>query len=346
MMVLLAPTLVKAEDQPSRFYAAGVVEFQYDSQTGPGATDTLSNTSELALGLRLGNGFSLESTLVYEPVRGTADSQYLAAQGLYAETLMVQYTSENFTLFAGKIDPVFGLAWDLAPGLYGTEFAEEYQLTERVGFGADVNLGGVLGANHYGEHILSASLYRSDTSFLSDSLFTRRGHVHHDDGGAANTQGLSSFTIALDGMDMPGLPGFAYHLAIRSQGADVGNSRREKGVVGGITYDHELADGYEMAFIAEASHIWHADGKLHHEVTISTLGASLSKNDWSVSADYSARTVNTRATLPSSPDSHQIQFSIGHTLAHNLACEAGWKRTSQSGINTNTFGLLLSFTFG
>ncbi len=346
ILALFIPGLAGAEELPPRLSVAGVVEFQYDAQTGTDAIDTLSNTSELALGLRLGNGFSLESTLVYEPVRGPSDSQYLSAQGLYAETLMVQYTRDHFTLFAGKIDPVFGLAWDMAPGLYGTEFAEEYQLTERVGFGADVNLGGVLGAGHYGEHILSASLYRSDTSFLSDSLFTRRGHVHHDDGGVANTQGLSSFAIALDGMDMPGLSGFAYHFALRSQGADVGNARREKGMVGGITYDRELGDGYEMALIAEASHIWHADGQLHHEVTISTLGASLSRNDWSVSADYSSRTVNNKTALPSSPDIHQVQFSIGHNLPHNLAFEAGWKRTSQSGINTNMFGLLVSFTFG
>jgi len=346
IIALMAPGLAMAQEQPSRFYAAGVVEFQYDAQVGSGSINTLSNTSELALGMRLGNGFSLESTLIYEPVKGASDTQYLAAQGLYAETLMLQYTGDNFTVFAGKIDPVFGLAWNLAPGIYGTEFAEEYQLTERVGVGADINLGGVFGAGKHGEHVVSASLYRSDTSFLSDSLFTRRGHVHHDDGGVANTQGFSSFAIALDGMDMPGLPGFAYHIAFRSQGADVGNTRREKGIVGGITYDHELGHGYEMALIAEASHIWHADGQLHHDVTISTLGAVVSKKDWSVSADYSSRAVNNKVVLPSSPNSHQIQLSVGHNLAHNLAFEAGWKRTSQSGSNTNTFGILLSFTYG
>ncbi|PHS26107.1 MAG: hypothetical protein COA85_06325 [Robiginitomaculum sp.] len=346
IMALIAPNLVMAQDQPSRFYAAGAVEFQYDIQAGSGSISTLSNTSELALGMRIGNGFSIESTLIYEPVRGASSTQYLAAHGLYAETLMLQYTGDNFTVFAGKIDPVFGLAWDLAPGLYGTEFAKEYQLTERVGFGADINLGGAFGAGKHGEHILSASLYRSDTSFLSDSLFTRRGHVHHDDGGTANTQGLSSFAIALDGMEIPGLSGFAYHIAVRSQGSDVGNARREKGVVGGITYDHEMRAGYEMALIAEASHIWHADGQLHHEVTIGTLGAMVSKKDWSVSADYLSRTVNNKMGLPGSPDSHQIQLSVGHNLAHNLALEAGWKRISQSGSNANVFGMLFSFTFG
>jgi hypothetical protein len=346
VITVVMPALASAEDQSSRFYAAGVVEFQYDVQVGSGSANTLGNSSELALGMRLGNGFSLESTLIFEPIRGTSDSQYLAAQGLYAETLMVQYTSDNFTLFAGKIDPVYGLAWDLAPGLYGTEFAEEYQLTERVGFGADVNLGTVLGAGKRGEHILSASLYRSDTSFLSDSLFTRRGHVHHVDGGSGNSKSLSSFTIALDGMDMPDLAGFSYHIGLRSQAAGIGNYRREKGLVGGITYNHELGDGYEMALIAEASHIWHVDGQLHHDVTISTLGTSVSKKDWSVSADYSARTVNNKIALPARSNSHQVQLSVGHDLPHNLALEAGWKRTSQSGSNTNIFGMLLSYTFG
>src|SRR4051812_32947312 len=39
----------------------------------------------------------------------------------------------HVVLTAGKIHPQFGLAWDVTPGLHGTDVAETYELKERDG---------------------------------------------------------------------------------------------------------------------------------------------------------------------------------------------------------------------
>ena len=72
------------------------------------------------------------------------------------------------TVYGGKIHPRFGFAWDIAPGLYGTDFAEDYELVEQLGVGAVWRL-----PVDYGRHDLSAEWFRSDTSVLTRSLFTR-----------------------------------------------------------------------------------------------------------------------------------------------------------------------------
>jgi hypothetical protein len=32
----------------------------------------------------------------------------------------------------GKLNPGFGVAWDKAPGIYGTDLAEDYEISERI----------------------------------------------------------------------------------------------------------------------------------------------------------------------------------------------------------------------
>ena len=49
-----------------------------------------------------------------------------------------QFDTEHFSLFAGKFNPAFGLGFDLAPGIYGEDHPEDYELTERIGFGGSV----------------------------------------------------------------------------------------------------------------------------------------------------------------------------------------------------------------
>lgn len=345
----LAPSLAYAQEQHSKLHYEGVAEIQLDTlvdtQAGQPQERTLFNTTSVGLGIRLGKGFSLESFSVLEPVSGSAGDQYFAKEGLYAETLLLQYTQADFTLFAGKIDPVYGTAWDIAPGIYGTEFAEEYQLTEKIGFGADVNLGHILGHRGGGEHILSASLYRADTSFLSNSAFTRRGRLSRSDGGVSNTSGLKSVAVALDGSEMPSLPGLSYHAGLRSQAPGLGDAHREKGLVFGLDYTAEPGSGTSLELLAEISHLWHANGAAHEDISVVTLGANVSRGVWHFASVYAGHFSQTGPVPPGMKNSHQIQFSAGRDLPHNLAIDVGWKHTNDNGHKTGTFGILLSYAF-
>ena len=119
-------------------------------------------------------------------------------------------------LFGGKMANNFGNAWDVTPGVLGTDLAEEYEMAENIALGGAFN--GDLGEG--GRHIVSAQIFFLDTSDLADSAFTRRPKPRRADGGPGNTGDFSSFSVAVDGGDYPTLPGFRYHAAYVHQGND------------------------------------------------------------------------------------------------------------------------------
>ena len=90
--------------------------------------------------------------------------------GLSVETFFLTYNAEEHGLFVGKFNPLFGRAWDLAAGLYGSDFAEDYEITERLGIGGYFDLSPSLGINR-----LSASMFLADTTLLSETAFNNRG---------------------------------------------------------------------------------------------------------------------------------------------------------------------------
>ena len=81
---------------------------------------------------------------MFEPVQDPdpGDDRFLEDHGLYAEELFVNYETGHFAGYAGKFNPSFGTAWDLAPGIFGTDLAEDYEITERIGLGGALKFGG------------------------------------------------------------------------------------------------------------------------------------------------------------------------------------------------------------
>ena len=77
---------------------------------------------------------------VLEPVVDPVGDEAFEGEDAFIETLSLQYAGDAFTVYAGKINPVFGSAADVAPGLYGVEAGEAYQITETLGVGGDISL--------------------------------------------------------------------------------------------------------------------------------------------------------------------------------------------------------------
>lgn len=138
------------------------------------------NTTEVALDVRFNSIFSLHTDLVLEPVddplsgpRAIGEDIFFEDHGLFFETLHLQADFEHFSLYGGKINPSFGTAWDVTPGIYGVDFAEDYEITERIGFGGSYTLN----AEDAGEHTLNVATFFADTSGLSRSFGTNRGRT-------------------------------------------------------------------------------------------------------------------------------------------------------------------------
>lgn len=333
------------------------IELQHDRITrAPSGAKRYNNTytdTEANLGLFLGPELSVQSTLHLEPVKDPSGSGVFKSEGLYLEQLFVDYDAGPFTVFAGKLNPRFGTAWDLAPGVYGTDFAEDYEFTEGIGLGASAKLETL----SYGTHELGMALFFFDNTFLSNAAFTRPrfgdpftarpGRLRHQDGGPGNTRAPESFTVTLDGDTIASLPNFAYHLGYARFAKGETEARDQTAFVAGARYKIDLGEGLSLTPMGEYARFWDAGGQ-PGTVSYTTLAGELAWRQWSASGVVTWRDND----LPLDEDGgggrftdRLITFSVGYQLDLGLGVAVGWKRERIERQETDSFGVLLTYAW-
>ncbi len=304
-------------------------------------------TVEGEIALAFGGGTGLYVTPIFEPVIDPEGDRFFEDFGLYLEELFFAYRVGEGGFRIGKFDPVFGLAEDVAPGIYGDNLAGDYELTERIGASIDVPFE-ALG----GTHVASVTAFMADTTVRSDSLFTSRGRLRRADGGVSNTAYPDSFVLSLAGE----IEGTGYSLGIRRQSAgrsgnadedgnaeedgeadEDGNTDEYGGVVG-LTRTVDLA-GIETTLFGELAYFPQFDGG-RESVRFLTLGAETYLGDFALSAVYGLRKVE-----GSSADDIAT-VSLEYELRDGLSIGAGYRFLQEEGETTHTVGLLLTYEFG
>ncbi|MCZ6860163.1 MAG: hypothetical protein O7I42_07780 [Alphaproteobacteria bacterium] len=305
----------------------------------------LFTTIEPEITVGILKGLTFITHVVLDPVRDASpgDSRFFSNHGLYIEESYLQYKaylrkSEGsafaIRIYGGKITPNFGSAWDVAPGIFGTDFAEDYELTERIGFGGAVTWE----SGAFGNHTLSASTFVLDRTILSEALITRRPRTLLADGGPSNTKGLRSFAVALDGENIPGLKGLAYHIAFVKQG--MRGAPAERGFAVGLTHSFE-AGNVTIKPIFEIVNFWNTGGATDTDTLYLTSGVSVERGGWHTSLSGTLRSTSmagagkVRDTL--------IQVSGGYKFHNGFGIELGYSHRNETSIATHTIGVLLTY---
>ena len=136
--IAAAPAAHAQEGDTENVSQQGVVELTLDhAESGQ---DVLAATVNYGLAVRFAEGWTFQMDAVLEPVVEPVGDEAFEGEDAFIEMLSLQYAGEAFTVYGGKINPVFGSAADLAPGLYGVEAGEAYQITEALGVGGDISL--------------------------------------------------------------------------------------------------------------------------------------------------------------------------------------------------------------
>ena len=332
--------------RPQLFSAKYSIELESDhtfSSTDPSAevSDTYATINAEA-DFNLSDVVSAHADLVLEPVLdpGPFEDRFFRDHGGYLETLHLIVKLGNARLVAGKFNPGFGTAWEETPGIYGTEFAEDYQLTEKIGaqlqYQADA---GKLGMLTFG-----AALYFADTSALSDSIITSRGQLTLADGGAGNTERLESVSVFAQGEELPKLPGLTYHLAVRHQEAGLGDAGDETGLAFGLIHEWGNEDDLQIRLNAEVAAFEHFQGGVHDALFV-TGGVEVSSDGWLGQASFTARTLS-GGPAGTNYDDRLFQFSVGRELTDDLTLSAGYKFTDVENTGSHTVGVLLAWEPG
>lgn len=334
------------EDNKStpRIEVEGVFEIQSDNNVesdDPDAelSDTF-NTTEADVRWIFNSIFSLNAHFTMEPVAdpGPGDSRVFEDHGLYAEEFYAAFQLGPVRLVGGKFNASFGQAWDLAPGIYGTDFAEDYELVERVGVAAEIESR----QTALGKLLLRGNAFRADRSFLTHSAFNDRGAVVLGDGGVSNTDDLDSFSVTLDGSDIPGVKGLNYHLGYRSQRRGVTDVADERGYVAALFGEREWGDK-KFEWITEFTYLDNAEGT-QDELTYLTVGGVLTfreKYNIAVSVTDRQRDVAGGPDL----DDYSFQVSAGKELGNGWTADIGYKNFVDGGVDNHTIGFLLAKSF-
>lgn len=295
---------------------------------------------ELALTVALTSMFSVNAGLTFEPVRDPAagKDRVFADQGLYVEVLNAQVDIGNASIVAGKFGPGFGTAWDNTPGVFGVDFAEDYELAEMIGFG-----GGYTFQNMYsGTVVVGANVFFADTTFLSDSLFTRRGRTRRSDGGAANTGRFDNFSITADGSNIPGLQGFSWHIAYRHMSPGTGDSKAENGFVASLAREMNLGNGVTLGLTGEAAYLANAGASADDRLYL-TSGMSFAHGPWHGELAASLRRQNLAAG--GATNDYLLQLSGGYKFENGVDLSLGYARTRDAKTSGHKIGLRLTKAF-
>jgi hypothetical protein len=317
----------------------------YKSDDAAAELTDIYTTTEPYLRARLTRELSLETGLVLEPIRDPAggNDRFFGDHGLYVEQLFLNYETDAFALYAGKYNPSFGAAWDIAPGIYGADFAEDYELTERVGLGGAVTFGGAgIGGDGFGAHRLAVNGFFADTSVLSESVLNNRGRTHESDGGVSNTEDLSSFSVTLDGGDFEGLEGIGYTLGVERQEGGQGDPRDELGVVAGVNASLPLSEQLVLEPMVEVAYIDNAEGA-QQDRSYLTAGAALLQGPWNLSLSYTRRDTSADGAGLTDSSDDLFQASVGYAFDFGLGLDVGYRYAEEDKVDTHAVGFLVSY---
>jgi len=305
---------------------------------------------EVTVGILPGLSFYAHAVLETTRDPRSGENRYFRSHGIYLQDLYLQYkgtlTSDGpnalkFRVWGGKFGPNFGTAWDNAPGIYGADFAEDYEFVERLGFGAAL----ILEHGALGTHTLSASTFVLDRSVLSGSAITKRTRPVLADGGPSNTRGLKSFHVTLEGEKLPGLEGLTYHVSYIHQGVRGGPD--ERGIALALGYEAELS-GFTIKPIVEYVHIFDADGVSGQRRNYLTTGFSIEKDNWEFTLSHTFR--HTHTPMAGTVRDNLFATSIGYTFKkvlfeNDLGVAVGYSYRNEDSIATHTVGVLLTYKF-
>ncbi len=294
---------------------------------------------------RLAPGLSVRSQLTFQlppgPDESLRDAEPESAvsptdQGLYANQLYLDYERGRIGLRAGKFAQKFGIAWDRAPGIWGADFARDYELARQVGVAGDFRFGG----GDAGRHTFTVGTFFVDTTALSEAGLTESSRVRHSDGGPGNTEDFSSFSVALEGDGFKALPRLGYHVAFTVRGTDTAGQTQEKGYAGALTRAFALGT-VAVRPLLEWVGFTDRNGTPGTDVTYLTTGASFNWRRWNLALSRTAR--DTETTNSGNTDDTLAQVSAGYALDDSLNLSLGYRYAEESGIETDIYGAQLNY---
>lgn len=347
--VLLLPP-VFAEDRIS-----GEVPFEVRIDTVTSAdseenefTNTYT-TIEPAFTVALTPRLALNAGLVLEEVdpkdgvtAEPGDDLFMENHGLDVSELFFEWSGDAVSLHVGKLGAAFGVAWDAAPGVYGVDFAEDYEIAEQWALGAAIPFG----EDEEESLVLTVDAFMADTTVLDSCVFTECVRTRRADGGVANTSVPKSFSATLGAESLPALGGLGFQAGFlrRASGDDSGPEEQdETGFALALVHAVELDGDRGVEWVLEGVRLNDFEGGAA-DVTYFTAGLAYLDGPWNVAVAGTTR--KTGGTDGGEDvDDTLFQVSAGYAFESGFSVDVGWKHEEVEDESTQTIGMLVAWGF-
>lgn len=298
--------------------------------------------TEVAPTLQLNENFYIDGVAVWEDIqdREPNQSNFLDNEGVFIEEVKLNYENGAWGAWAGKFNPAFGIAWDFGRGIWGEDFAEDYEITEKIGVGASYTFQ----TQDMGAHTLAANTFFADTTFLSGASVTNRNTTDKSDGGVSNTEDFSSFVVSLEGEELGGMENLYYKAAYRNQSegdADVGTDN-ETGYALTLGNTFPVSERVEMDVLAEYVDIENFGGAAQDNQYLTGSVITTIDENWNFTVGYTARDIDTAGA---DSDDHLLQVSGGYDFGQGTTAELGYRSAEEGGSDTDIVGGLIRHSF-
>ncbi len=313
-VLVFASTAVFAEGNTG-FSWEGELEIGIDAVVSSDAADAeltdVYGVADFALEYAFSDTLRVFAGVTVESVLDPTGDRTLEDMGAYIGELGVAFTLGNTEIAMGKISPAFGMAWDAAPGFYGTAYAEDYELGEMIGVSATSQLGA---------GTLSAAVFYADSTRLSKSIGTDRGRVRVSDGGAGNTGKLNNFALQYD----VEFGATTISAGARYLSAGTGDAKDETGFSLGVV--HAVNDN--LSIMGEVAR-FNGYGGADEDATYATIGASYGNGPFTYNASFTHRDLSATGTdkLVSLGVDYELRGGATLTAGLGFADEGGGKST-------------------
>ena len=352
--VSVFPFDVYAQDTQSNFSAGLVMEWQneYRAHSDDPTIDETNNSffrAEFAPTFMLSDTFFIDGGIVFEPFEQAAevnafDDIWFDREGVFVEELKLNYEDGPVAVWAGKFNPAFGWGAEAGRGIWGEDFAEDYEITEKLGAGAAYSFN----AGKAGDHTISVNTFMADRSFLSGGLITARDRVTLSDGGASNTHVPKSYSIALSGENIQGIENLVYQIGYRSlaeqsKGQDA-TTDREYGWEATLSYKYPISSALYFDLFGEYAALRNFEGLKNSDRDYYSLSAKANINtNWNVTAAYTLRDVRDDGAGRDYND-YLFQLSGGYDFENGFTAELGRRDSQEDGVDTGIFGGLVRYS--
>lgn len=247
---------------------------------------------------------------------------------LFIEQLTVNYDDDYYGAYIGKFNPNIGVDAHDVPGWFGIFIFEEFEITERLGFGGYGELNG---------HRLDVSTFFADITFLQESALYDRETIDGEDGGVANTEDFSSFSAQISG-DI--IEPISYYVGYVHQGHDAGDD--EDRFIIGLNGQTDITDNLKLNAMIDITDIDHLDGEDDHDRTYMTVGLGANFHNWNIGATYT-KLDNDSADATEGLDGSIIQTSVGYNFGNGFGIDLGYQKSDEEGETSKRIGSLIKY---